>query len=196
MLKYMDINSYINNNFNDKDSKEILAITESRLENLKNTCVDKSKNHKKYLYNTIYPSIAIYEALKDKMDSNQALEHMDKMIFDNTSNTTKKIYMRMGKLPFFFGLLRKMLSTGLKGDSWEVEWISNNKKRFEFNIKRCLWHDTFREYDCPELCRLFCRNDEINFNNASKRVKFTRENTLGYGDSHCDFHFTKQKIHN
>ena len=39
-----------------------------------------------------------------------------------------------------------MFSIGLKGDSWEVEWVSNNSETFEYNIKKCLWHDV-----CTEL---------------------------------------------
>ncbi|HWR60925.1 MAG TPA: L-2-amino-thiazoline-4-carboxylic acid hydrolase, partial [Clostridia bacterium] len=164
------------------------------LELLKNKTDYKSKNQKKYMEGGIFPVMSVYQALQKSGQSKaKAYEHMKKMIGENTRKHTRKMWTRLGKLPFFFSLFRMMFSKGLEGDSWDVLWVSNDKSKFEYNIQRCLWHDTFSEYGCPELCAIFCHNDEINFTNVSKYLRFNRENALGYGGECCDFHFYSNK---
>lgn len=187
MLKYME--EYINNEFDEEQAQKIILNADNELQQLIAKCKENSKNRRNNLYKSIYPSISTYHSMQRYMDKNKAFEHMDKMISYNANNNTRKFYERIGKLPFFFGLFRKMFSTGLKGDSWEVEWIANDKNGFEYNIKRCLWHEAFKQYHCPELCKLFCRNDEINFTDVSSRMRFERKGAIGYGDKICDFHF-------
>lgn len=191
MIKYME--EYINDNFKEVEAKEILLKADNILSNLEKHCMDESKSRRKNLFNSIYPCVALYEALQSKLSKQKSFQHMDKMIFNHTNNSSKKVYKTMGKLPFFFSLFRKMFSLGLKGDSWEVEWLKNDKIEFKYNVKKCLWHETFRNNNCSELCKLFCRNDEINFTNASKKIKFKRNGALGYGDELCDFYFYKEK---
>jgi hypothetical protein len=181
--------NYVNGNFNQQLAKSIVKDADNQLNELIKNCDEQSKNRKKYLVKSIFPAVSLYRAFQIQMSKEESFEHMDKMIEDNTKNNVRKIYEKLGKLTFFFSLFRKMLSTGLKGDSWEVEWIANNKTNFEYNIKKCLWKDSFIKYGCPELCALFCRNDEINFTNVSPRMRFERKGALGYGDDECDFHF-------
>lgn len=181
--------NYINNNFDKQITESICKKADDKLTELKENCMEKSKNRRNNLFKSIFPTIAIYHALQMQVSKEEAFEHMRKMISDNTKKTARKMYERMGKLPFFFSLFRKMFTMGLKGDSWDVEWVENNKTNFEYNIKRCLWNDTFERYDCPELCALFCNNDEINFTNVSPKMRFERRGALGYGNDMCDFHF-------
>ena len=187
MDKYME--TYINNNFDNNIAESIINKANDELYDLKKNCMEKSKNRIKYLLTSIYPAISLYHSLQMHVSKEKALAHMGIMISDNTKKTARKIYEFMGKIPFFFFLFRKMFTVGLKGDSWDVEWVANNKTNFEYNIKKCLWHDTFKQYDCPELCAIFCKNDEINFTNVSSKMRFERKGALGYGDDMCDFHF-------
>ncbi|MCT4563683.1 MAG: L-2-amino-thiazoline-4-carboxylic acid hydrolase [Maledivibacter sp.] len=191
MVKYME--NYIINNFDEKIAKFICENTDDQLTKLKENCMEESKNRRGNLFKSIFPAIALYRVLQIQMSREEAFEHMKKMISDNTKKNSRKVYERMGKLPFFFSLFRKMFTMGLKGDSWDVEWVENNKSNFEYNIKGCLWNDAFKRYDCHELCALFCNNDEINFTNVSPKMHFERKYALGYGDHMCDFHFYAMK---
>ncbi|QOR35202.1 L-2-amino-thiazoline-4-carboxylic acid hydrolase [Clostridium sp. 'deep sea'] len=187
MLKYME--NYINKSFDNKNAESIISKANYELYDLKKNCIEISKNRIKYLTTSIYPAISLYYALQKHMSKEEAFAHMEIMISDNTKKTARKIYEFMGRLPFFFSLFRKMFTAGLKGDSWNVEWVANSKTKFEYNIKKCLWHDTFKQYNCPELCALFCKNDEISFTDVSTKMRFERKGALGYGDDMCDFHF-------
>ena len=151
---------------------------------------DEPKDRKKNLVNGIYPFVAIYKVLlEEKMSQDEAMEHMFAIMKIKTMEGNRKTYQMLGKLPFFFYMFRKMFSTGLKGNSWKVEWIQNDSGAFIYNIKTCLWHDACKNLGCPELCRIFCRNDELNFTNVSKHLYFERSQTLGEGGNMCDFHF-------
>ena len=153
----------------------------------------ETKGRKKNLVNGIYPYAAVYSVLLGEgMSRDEAMEHMFAVMKEHTLSDSRKNYETMGKLPFFFALFRKMFSIGLKGDSWKVEWVANDSKEFSYNIKTCLWHDACTELGYPELCRIFCRNDELNFIDVSKHLYFERSMTLGDGGKCCDFHFYSQ----
>lgn len=150
----------------------------------------ESKGRKKNLVEGIYPFVAIYRVLlADGMSQTAAMSHMYAMMEFHTKNGMRKTYETMGKLPIFFWMFRTMFSIGLKGDSWDVEWVRNDRDHFEYNIKTCLWHDACAELGHPELCGIFCRNDEINFTDVSKHLNFKRTTTLGGGGGQCDFRF-------
>mgnify|MGYP002226113380 FL=1 len=46
-------------------------------------------------------------------------------------------------------------------------------------------------YDCPELCCVYCENDDISFSGLLPKIRFERTGTLGNGSPYCDFHFLK-----
>ena len=158
---------------------------------------DETSSRKKNLVKGIYPFVAIYRVLlNENMSRELAMEYMFSIMREHTLSGNRKNYERMGKLPFFFSIFRKMFSIGLKGASWNVEWISNDPDHLVYNIRKCLWHDACTDLGCPELCRIFCRNDDLNFTDVSKHLHFERSMTLGNGDDCCDFHFypTSEKI--
>ena len=149
------------------------------------------KDRKKNMEESIFPFAAIYRVLLGGggMDRDTAMDHMYAIMEAFTRGGMRKTYETAGKLPFFFPLFRKMFSTGLKGASWEVDFLESNKEHFFYDIHRCLWHEVCTELGCPELCKIFCRNDEINFVDVSPRLYFRRSSTLGSGGDCCDFRF-------
>ena len=52
---------------------------------------------------------------------------------------------------------------------------------------------TVRAHGCPELCRVYCENDNIAFSGLLPRIRFQRSGTLGTGGDCCDFHFFRQR---
>ena len=176
--------------FGDDHGQKIYDQACSNYNELKPMADGESKDRQKNMLITIFPFIAIYRVLlSEGMTKDEAMKHMYEITEVYTRNGMRKTYEMAGKLPFFFPLFRKMFSTGLKGSSWDVEWVSNNKETFEYNITKCLWFDTCKKAECPELCKIFCRNDEINFIDVSPRLFFKRSMTIGNGDPFCDFHF-------
>ena len=173
------------------DRGEVLwKKTEAEYQTLLPLAEHESKSRKKNLVNGIYPFAAVYRVLRrENMGQDEAMDAMLAIMKRHTLAGNRKNYERMGKLPFFFPMFRKMFSIGLTGDSWNVEWVANDGGQFIYNIRKCLWHDACTELGCPELCKIFCKNDELNFTDVSKHLYFQRSQTLGEGGTCCDFHF-------
>ena len=185
-----NLETIVNRHFGSERGKPILEKANSVYLDLIPLANDESKDRKKNLVDGIYPFVAIYKVLlQENMSQDEAMEHMFAIMKIKTMEGNRKMYHTLGKLPFFFSIFRKMFSTGLKGSSWKVEWIQNDSQAFIYNIKTCLWHDACKNLGCPELCQIFCRNDELNFTNVSKHLYFERSQALGYGGDMCDFHF-------
>lgn len=180
----------LKDHFGEERSKVLWEKIEKEYEHLVPLANGETKGRKKNLVNGIYPFAAVYGVLlKEGMSREEAMKHMFAIMKVHTLKDSRKNYEKMGKLPFFFALFRKMFSIGLKGDSWTVEWVANDPEKFIYNIKTCLWHEACTKLGYPELCRIFCRNDELNFTDVSKHLYFERSSTLGDGGTCCDFHF-------
>ena len=179
----------IRDHFNN-ESSELISKMEQNYNTLLPMTESESKDRAKNMRESVLPFIALYQALQSEgIDKETAMKHMFAITESFTRHGMRRTYEKAGKLPFFFSLFRKMFSTGLKGKSWEVEWVSNNSETFEYNIKKCLWHETCMKAGCPELCVIFCHNDDINFTDVSPHLYFRRNTTLGEGGDCCDFHF-------
>ena len=176
--------------FGEEKAEILWQKAQGEYEQLLPLAENESKSRKKNLIQGIYPFAALYRVLlRENMTREEAMEHMFSIMKLHTLSGNRKNYERMGKLPFFFPLFRKMFTMGLSGDSWQVEWIANDPQHFVYNIQKCLWHDACTELGCPELCRIFCKNDELNFIDVSRHLYFERSQTLGEGGSCCDFRF-------
>jgi hypothetical protein len=55
----------------------------------------------------------------------------------------------------------------------------------------CIYKDICDAKGCPELCAVFCENDDIAFSGLMPKIRFERKGTLGKGVDCCDFHFVK-----
>ena len=70
--------------------------------------------------------------------------------------------------------------------------IDLNAPKEEKEILKCLWADTCKFFECPELCEIFCLCDHIVFGNI-KGLVFERSRTLGMNGEKCDFCFMNGK---
>ena len=175
-----------------KEKEAVWSKAEEIYQELLPGANNEPKDRQRNMVNYIFPYIALYRAMLDQGYVEEEAYHILYTMSENYArNTMRKMYVKAGRLPFFFGLFRRMFSKGLQGNSWEVEFVTNSKEQFEYNIKKCLWHDVCVKYQCPELCNIFCHSDEINFNGVSKQLYFRRSQTLGSGGTCCDFHFYK-----
>lgn len=65
-----------------------------------------------------------------------------------------------------------------------------------FDLHRCIYNDLTKEYEFPELCTVFCENDDIAFNGLMPKIRFERNGTLGQGMNKCDFHLINNRKKN
>lgn len=182
----------VQNYFGEEKAKEVWRNAIEEYDALVPHSLNESKGRQNNLVNIIYPMIALYKAMQENnLSKEEALKSMFDIMREKTTNGIRKTYTFFGKTPLIYSMIRFIFGQGLKGDSWKVEFKENDKENFSYDIKECLWATACKDEGCSELCAIFCRNDEINFIEVSKYLKFHRTKTIGYGDDICDFHFTR-----
>ena len=101
------------------------------------------------------------------------------------------------RMPFVYTMYRmgvkKHMAKNFPPEAWKTEWVRCDGKEIHFNLHSCLYYDVCVKYDCPELCTIFCENDNIAFSGLLPKIRFERAGTIGDGANYCDFHFIKMK---
>lgn len=150
---------------------------------------NQSEAAAKHTYASIFPAIAIYKTISPKYPD-KAIE----ILKNGTAAISQKAdqqYARLVRLPFFKGIFMKCFSKGVKSGfgseaGFSHEFITDSNKCLVFNVTRCPYQDYCEKYECGEIVRIFCRNDEYAYGNLPG-IKFTRMQTLGAGGDCCDF---------
>ena len=76
------------------------------------------------------------------------------------------------------------------GENVEREFIVNNNKKKDYNVKKCKFAEYFREINEPELGKiLMCDFDYYVAEIGKPVVELTRTKTLMDGDDQCDFRY-------
>ena len=74
---------------------------------------------------------------------------------------------KFARMPFVFTMYRmgvkKHMAKNFPPEGWKTEWVRCDGKEIHFNLHSCLYHDICVEKGCPELCRVYCENDNIAF---------------------------------
>lgn len=186
---------FLIDNFGAEQGVKLYTNAKSAVEqNMKNHQTESSFR-KKILQLTILPSISLYRLLQEQLSlsKEEAYTLMEEYLWDYSAAQSKAGYVKMAKMPFFFGMLKNMFSITFRiSGVWDVDIIEKNSKYFKFNINRCLWHDTCTYYKCPELCRIFCLSDEISYQGFAQKAEFRRNTMLGENGKCCDFQFEKR----
>ena len=157
----------------------------------------KSEAIKYHLTTNLFPTMSYYKALLDSgYDINTALSYVRKET--KKAAEIKKIEnQKMSKMPFTYLMYRLAVKSVMKknfpDEGFETKWICCDKKEIHFDLHRCIYNDLTKEYGCPELCTVFCENDDIAFKGLMPKIRFERNGTLGQGMDKCDFHLIKNK---
>ena len=173
------------------DQKIFLLQNEIIEDIIKNT-KNKTPNQIKMLNNTILPRIALYKALNEFYNQDEAYAIMKKYMYEVIGKSKNKSMKIMEKVPCFYFLYSKIFIHIMKTTDLQKSNTEYDKNYYNVTITKCLWHDACVENGCPELCCLFCDVDNITYDGL-KKIGFSRTKTLGYGNDKCDFHFYKKK---
>lgn len=175
--------------YGEEKGKKIYFLQNERLKEL----ISNIKNQRKTLRKVILPKIALYQVLQENFVSKEEAYNTIEDYIINISEKMKKYCLKMDKTPFFEVLFKKIFcAVTLKNDNWEVELKEYTPKSFTIIIKKCLWYDACCENNCSELCKIFCRSDNITYG-CLKKVRFVREGSIVLGKKECDFTFINTK---
>lgn len=143
----------------------------------------------------LFPAMSYYKAL-------QALGIPD--AFEKVRQETQKAALanrernaKFARMPFVYAMYRlgvkKHMAKNFPPESWKTQWVRCDAAEIHFDLHSCLYHDVCAENGCPELCRLYCENDNIAFSGLLPKIRFVREGTIGEGAAFCDFRFINAK---
>jgi hypothetical protein len=152
----------------------------------------KSKNQLKTLKKHILPLIALYQVIQETSGNKEASLQIAEKYFFAGIHSKVNLMRKIEKLPFFYKIFRMIFNKALKADNWKLTFEQNNTEAMVFIIKKCLWHSACAEHNCPEMCNMFCKSDNMCYD-SMKKITFRRTQTLGMGGECCDFKFINNK---
>jgi len=146
---------------------------------------------------------SLYLAFLKKFNKEEALSIMNEIVlkvaYTVDYESSKKHYLFTIKDPFERWLkYRSILITHGFGPHNEVEDVYISKTRMHYIVKRCIFHDFFKETGTPELTPMICDYDFIYHSALFKEFYFDRngsnKNTLGYGADVCHYVWKDKNI--
>lgn len=139
----------------------------------------------KFHVRSAYTGAALYFPLKEKFGTDRALELLD----NGAKPESLKKRRSLEKMPagMFLWLCRVMTKIFFgPGAGFTNQVYASNQKELRFDITSCPYCRTLKELGCPEVCPVFCVQDEYSYKGMANCV-FERSRTLGRGDDRCDF---------
>ena len=68
--------------------------------------------------------------------------------------------------------VKKHMRKNFPDDGWTTEWVKCNGKEIHFNLHKCIYWELTKMHDCPELCCVYCENDNISFSGLLPQIRF------------------------
>ena len=178
--------------------KQIFIDAENTLSALmKDADYRNSKYIRWHVDKNLLPAISIYQTFKQVgSTSERAYEYTDEVLQIFRLKNKKKNQL-IGRLPFgyfaFKVFCRSVVSKQYPKQGWDIQWIQADEDEICFHMKSCIYVETTQKYGCPELCPLFCKNDDVVLAGYKPAIVFERNETIAKGSSVCDFHFKNGK---
>ncbi|MCO7137425.1 L-2-amino-thiazoline-4-carboxylic acid hydrolase [[Clostridium] leptum] len=182
--------------FGEKRGEEIYNHTQTFYAQLLENSDDRgSKAILEHLQKKLFPPMAYYKALlADGISQQEALTYVKKET-QKSASIKKQEMERLAKIPLAYTVYRlgvkKFMKKNFPDEGWQTEWVQCDGKEIHFNLHKCIYWDLTKSHGCPELCCVYCENDNISFSGLLPKIRFKRTGTLGEGASFCDFHFIK-----
>ena len=150
---------------------------------------------RQHLAEGILPGIALYQTLLEDPDTQQAsLDLVEAALAEGAASSRRSMEL-LGRLPLYYWLMRVVIKPFMRlnypAEGWETEWVETSGDEISFNMTRCFYLDVLAEYGVPELTALYCKMDDLVYEDVSPDVKWDRKRTLGRGDDCCDFRFER-----
>lgn len=148
-----------------------------------------------HLEENILPGLALYQTLRaEGYGEQEALQMTERLLAADLVRMRRPLEV-LGRLPFFFSLLRaltpRFLGRNFPPQGWQVEWPDEGHRVVAFDMRSCFYLDALTEYGAPELTAVYCHLDDLIYEGVSPHVLWERTGTLARGDECCDFRFRR-----
>ena len=176
--------------FGEEDGRKIYQEADDVFSKL-----EAESDYKGHIQMKLLPPLSYYKALLSAGCGRAAALELVRAGEKKTAEAKKESMSKMARLPFAYSIyrmgVRKFMTKNFPEEVWKTEWVRCDGKEIHFNLHSCIYHDLCSKYGCPELCTVYCENDEIAFSGLLPKIRFERSGTLGNGAECCDFHFWK-----
>lgn len=172
------------------DAAQLWVRAERRLDALLAGTQELPELERAHVCDFIYPTCALYLELSAVLGREQALDTLmafaHNLALENRQHFAAITSTRLGARFFIwaFGALQPLLFGTNAG--FEVTQGEATTDHVHFEISSCPYQRHTAALGVPELCNLFCTNDDIIYGNLPN-VRFSRNGTLGRGAAVCDF---------
>lgn len=150
---------------------------------------------REHLLRNLFPPLAYYQTLRSDGFSQQAALELVEKETEKAALEKKTAMESMTKLPFTYLMYRlfvkKFMAKNFPTEGWDTQWLERSGTSIRFHLNRCLYWDICQKEGCPELCQVYCKNDDIAFAGLLPKIRFERSQTFGTGGTCCDFCFRK-----
>ena len=163
---------------------------ERRLDGLLKTTEGLSKEERMHVEGYIMPTFALYREISEEIGKDEALALLMDFAHSNAL-VNRRFFEHMVSIPWGKQLFLRgfaVMQPCAFGESagFTVRSTSNDGTHAHLDIVGCPYHRVTAELGAPELCNLFCTNDDIIYGDLPG-IRFSRKGTLGRGDAVCDF---------
>ncbi len=184
------IRTFLIHEFGMEKGRELYEHQQMKLLYLIRSSEHYTKSQQKTLSKTILPRIAMFQILSEEMENAEAL--LEAYMCYTVAPTMREKFKKIDKMPYGYAIFSRVFPLLMKrSDLWEAKISLKTKDELGIDIYRCLWHDACVENDCPQICKHFCKCDDIMYSDLSS-FGFQRTQTLGLNGSKCDFIFFRK----
>lgn len=146
----------------------------------------------------ILAALSFYQILlKEGTSQAEAFEQIE-AVFRQAMLPLLKFYALQKYLPDAYNFMRHSAISSMKYVFPEVgfksEWLENSPQRIAVNIHGCFYLETFKALGAPELTTIFCKLDDVLFEQLPPSIRWERTTTLGRGGDICDFQWSKVDV--
>ena len=187
-----DIRKFLEGEYTFDTAEQIYKKQEDSLMAMLETVKNESKSRYKTLKQTILPRIALYKVLGEYTTDEERVKILRHYMIDIVASKKHASTARMEIIPGFFYIYRAVFLKIMRTTELQQSTQAKGKGCYDITITKCLWHDACVNFECPELCELFCDVDDVTYGGLRK-IGFSRSKTLGYGGDCCDFHFYSKR---
>lgn len=192
---YQILKSILKSKCNEETIENIWNKAGENLEILAKKYSDLPKAEHMHVYNKILPRIAMYQALKEKMPKEEAMQIIEETIKISATEVGKKL-SKITSNAFMAKVFMKLFATmtikmfGEKS-GFKQTFYEKNTEVLRFDINECPYCKYSKECNCEELIHTFCDSDIYCYGNLAN-IKFERTKTLGTGGECCDFKLSRE----
>jgi hypothetical protein len=184
--------------FGKDEGMRIFLLADEKLERMMGDIQPETSSIiRNHMTGNMLPTIAMYLVLKDNCQTSQIAYDITLEIVQIAANKTKKKNSQLKKMPFAYQIFKlfckQVMVKQYPKEGWDVVWRRYDKQEIHFDMTSCIYLDTTVKYHCPEVCTVFCANDDTTFAGYHPKIVFERSSTLAKGQDRCDFHFINGK---